>query len=161
MKEIQLTQGKVALVDDEDFDYLYQWKWYACKSGNTFYANRYDKNLNNKKIKIYMHRFITKNINKKMHTDHINRNGLDNRKINLRICTNSQNSSNRGLQINNTTGFKGVYYAKNINKFRAIIVVNRIKKTLGSYIDPIDAARAYNNAAQKYHGEFANLNKID
>ena len=160
MKEIQLTQGKVALVDDEDYEYLMQWKWFANKKGSTFYAVR-SLHSNNVRKTIFMHRLITNNINTKMQTDHLNGNGLDNRKINLRICTTSQNSMNRGLQINNTTGFKGVNYDKFSNKFRAQIRVNNIYKNLGYYIDPKDAARAYNAAAQKYHGEFANLNKID
>jgi hypothetical protein len=159
-KEIQLTQGKVALVDDEDYEYLMQWKWFANKKGSTFYAVR-SLHSNNVRKTIFMHRLITNNINTKMQTDHLNGNGLDNRKINLRICTTSQNSMNRGLQINNTTGFKGVNYDKFSNKFRAQIRVNNIYKNLGYYIDPKDAARAYNEAAIKYHGEFANLNKID
>tara|TARA_R110000868_G_scaffold146432_1_gene367237 strand:- start:666 stop:1151 length:486 start_codon:yes stop_codon:yes gene_type:complete len=160
MKEIQLTQGKVALVDDEDYDYLMQWKWFANKKGSTFYAVR-SLHSNNVRKTIFMHRLITNNINTKMQTDHLNGNGLDNRKINLRICTTSQNSMNRGLQINNTTGFKGVNYDKFSNKFRAQIRVNNIYKNLGYYIDPKDAARAYNEAAIKLHGEFANLNKIE
>ena len=159
MKEIQLTQGKVALVDDEDYEYLMQWKWFANKKGSTFYAVR-SLHSNNVRKTIFMHRLITNNINTKMQTDHLNGNGLDNRKINLRICTTSQNSMNRGLQINNTTGFKGVNYDKFSNKFRAQIRVNNIYKNLGYYIDPKDAARAYNEAAIKFHGEFANLNKI-
>jgi hypothetical protein len=159
MKEIQLTQGKVALVDDEDYEYLMQWKWFANKKGSTFYAVR-SLHSNNVRKTIFMHRLITNNINTKMQTDHLNGNGLDNRKINLRICTTSQNSMNRGLQINNTTGFKGVNYDKFSNKFRAQIRVNNIYKNLGYYIDPKDAARAYNAAAIKLHGEFAKLNEI-
>ena len=159
MKEILLTQGKVALVDDEDYEYLMQWKWFANKKGSTFYAVR-SLHSNNVRKTIFMHRLITNNINTKMQTDHLNGNGLDNRKINLRICTTSQNSMNRGLQINNTTGFKGVNYDKFSNKFRAQIRVNNIYKNLGYYIDPKDAARAYNAAAIKLHGEFAKLNEI-
>ena len=160
MKEIQLTQGKVALVDDDMYEYLNQWKWQVNKNGNKFYAVT-SWLINGKYRTINMHRLITNNKNTKMHTDHINGDGLDNRKINLRICTTSQNSMNRGLQINNTTGFKGVNYDKFSNKFRAQIRVNNIYKNLGYYIDPKDAARAYNAAAIKLHGEFANLNKID
>jgi hypothetical protein len=163
MKEIQLTQGKVALVDDDMYEYLNQWKWQANKNGNKFYAKRSIKVSQGKQKTISMHRFITKNINPKMHTDHLNGNGLDNRKINLRICTNSQNAMNQSKQINNTSGYKGVSYYKNsINKkWMATIKLNNIKIYLGLFIDPKDAASAYNAAAIKFYGEFAKLNKID
>ncbi len=162
MKEIQLTQGKVALVDDEDYEYLNQYKWYANKNANTFYAVR-NLSINKKNdSKIFMHRFITNNMNPKMHTDHFNGNGLDNRKINLRICTNSQNAMNQTKQINNTSGYKGVTYFKNTSnkKWMAAITVNKKRFYLGVYIDIKDAARAYNEAAIKLYGEFAKLNEI-
>jgi hypothetical protein len=95
-----------------------------------------------------------------MHTDHINGNGLDNRIINLRICTQSQNLRNRGASINNKTGYKGVSYDKKSNKFKAQIRVNKKNITLLTTNNLIDAARAYNNAAIKYFGEFAQLNVI-
>lgn len=159
-KEIQLTQGKVAIVDDSDFEYLNQYKWHALKIGNTFYAARTITVIKNKHKLLLMHRFITNNIDTKMHTDHINGEGLDNRKINLRICTATQNLMNRGVQINNKTGYKGVSYDKKLNKYRAQIRINKVTKNLGYYIDPIDAARVYNTAAIKYYGEFAQLNII-
>ena len=160
-KEIKLTQGKVALVDDNMFEYLSQWKWYVYKCGNKFYAARNIKISKGKIRLILMHRFITDNKNTKMHTDHINGNGLDNRIINLRICTHSQNSINRGAPINNKTGYKGVSYDKKSNKFKAQIRVNKKNITLLTTNNLIDAARAYNQAAQKYHGEFAKLNILD
>ena len=160
MKEIQLTQGKVALVDDEDYDYLMKWKWHAVKYSNNFYAARTQKICEGKKTAILMHRVIINNKNTKMHTDHINGNGLDNRKINLRICTHSQNLMNRGASINNKIRYKGVSYIEKINKFRVQIMVNKKNTTIGYYINPIDAARAYNEAAIKFHQEFANLNEI-
>jgi hypothetical protein len=156
-KEIKLTQGKVAIVDDEDFEYLNQFKWQAHKNGNKFYAVT-SLLINNKYRTKMMHRLIANNKNKKMHTDHINGDGLDNRKINLRICTHSQNLMNRGPQANNKTGYKGVCYDKRINKFRATISITGINKNLGCYINPVDAARAYNTAAIKYYCEFAQLN---
>ena len=159
MKEIQLTQGKVALVDDDMYEYLNQWKWQVNKNGNKFYAIT-TLHINGKCKTTFMHRLISNNKNTKMHTDHINGDGLDNRKINLRICTHSQNLMNRGPQANNKTGYKGVSYDKNLNKFRATISINGINKNLGSYINLIDAARTYNAAALKYYGEFAKLNVI-
>jgi hypothetical protein len=161
-KEIQLTQGKVAIVDDEDFDYLNQWKWYVNEwKGGKYYAVRNVRK--NKKYIGYesMHRLLSNNNDKKLVTDHINGNTLDNRKSNLRICSISENCKNSIVQKNNKTGFKGVRYRKDNNKYRAEIYNNNIRYNLGTFIDPIDAARAYNDAALKYHGEFANLNIID
>ena len=159
-KEIQLSQGKVAIVDDEDFEYLNQWKWHVIKSDNIFYAKRNIKRYTGKQTQISMHRLIM-NPDKYMKIDHIDRDGLNNQKNNLRICTNSQNCMNRILHSNNKSGFKGVYFCKQHNKFRARVCINKINKHIGLYIDAKDAARAYNAAAIKYHGEFANLNKID
>ena len=158
-KEIQLTQGKVAIIDDEDFEYLNQFKWHTVENCNNFYAKTSMKNNRGKKIS--MHRLLTKNINTKMHTDHINGNGLDNRKINLRICTHSENLRNRKKNVNNKSGYKGVSLDKNLNKFRCKLYMNGKAIHIGYFINPKDAARAYNDAALKYHGEFAHLNKID
>ena len=161
-KEIQLTQGKVAIVDDEDHKYLNQWKWCLRPTGNgIFYAIRGFRNHKKSKVKsISMHRQIM-NPAKGYVIDHIDGNTLNNQKINLRICTQSQNCSNQKISIKNTTGFKGVQFNKIHNKYYSKITVNRKNIYLGSFIDPIDAAKAYNDAALKYHGEFANLNKID
>tara|TARA_R110000868_G_scaffold22844_2_gene93185 strand:- start:1428 stop:1913 length:486 start_codon:yes stop_codon:yes gene_type:complete len=161
MKEIQLTQGKVALIDDEDYEYLNQWKWYVQKWNVGFYAVR---NIRvNKKYGGYvsMHRLITNNYDKNLITDHINGNTLDNRKLNLRICTYSDNNKNRNIAKNNLSGYKGVSYINQFNKYKAQIGINKKTIYLGLFTDPIDAARAYNEAAIKYHGEFANINKID
>ena len=161
-KEIKLTQGKVAIVDDDMYDYLNQWKWYASKSKNSFYVHRVLKRINGKQIKTSMHRFIMKP-EKGFVIDHLDGNGLNNQKNNLRICTFGQNGMNRGSQSNNKCGFKGVHFFKNTtNKnWIAKICYNRKIIHLGTFIDPIEAARAYNDAALKYHGEFAKLNKID
>jgi ribosomal 50S subunit-recycling heat shock protein len=155
MKEIQLTQGKVALVDDEDYEYLNQWKWHIHNSRGYYYAAR---NINGGKL--FMHRAIIKPT-KDVFIDHVNRLTLDNTKINLRICTKAENCRNRKISTLNTSGYKGVAYIKNLNKYRATIRFNNKQMHLGYYIIPIDAARAYNEAAIKFHGEFANLNKIE
>ena len=160
MKEIQLTQGKIALVDDENYEYLNQWKWYARKSrNNNYYAGRYFYIKKGFRIYISMHTDIL-NPNKQFIIDHINNNGLDNRKINLRICTNAENMKNRPLYKNNSSGFKGVNWSIKSKKWYAYIRNNKIMYNLGCYINVKDAAKAYNNAAIKFHGEFANLNKI-
>jgi len=159
-KEIILTQGKVAIVDDEDFEYLNQWKWFANLKGKKFYVGRNISMFNGKQTKICMHRFIM-NPEKGMVIDHLDGNSLNNQKNNLRICTQAENNRNRNFNINNTSGFKGVYWHKISSKWMAYIRINKKRLYLGIYTDPIDAARSYNEAALKYHGEFANLNKID
>ena len=162
MKEIQLTQGKVALVDDDMYEYLNQWKWYASGSHGKFYARR-NLRINKKYLGcILMHRLIVKNTDSKMHTDHFNGDTLDNRKENLRICTASENLRNRKKHYNNKSGYKGVgKYDNNKLKFRSYITYEKKRVHIGYYNTEKEAARAYNEAAIKYHGEFANLNKID
>ena len=159
-KEIILTQGKVAIVDDEDYDYLNQWKWFASNRNGKFYVVRNITVSKNKKTIIYMHRIIMKPP-LGMIVDHINHDTFDNRKINLRICTHAENMRNSKININNKSGYKGVSYQENRNNYRAQIKFNNKTINIGDFIDPIDAARAYNAAALKYHGEFAHLNKID
>ena len=89
-----------------------------------------------------------------------NGNGLDNRKANLRICSNSQNQANRGVGKNNTSGFKGVWFDNRVLRWRAAIQVLKKRIQLGKFDLKEDAARAYNKAATKYFGEFALLNRI-
>jgi len=159
-KEIILTQGKVAIVDDDMYDYLNQWKWHAKKSSGNYYAKR---NIRiNKKYAGYvlMHRLLM-DVEKYLYIDHVDGCSLNNQKNNLRICTHAENMRNKKLHTNNTSGFKGVYWNKHNKKWMAFIRINYKQLHLGLFIDPIDAARAYNAAAIKFHGEFANLNKID
>ena len=160
-KEIKLTQGKVAIVDDEMYDYLNQWKWFANKQKNDkFYVGRRILVSNKKQSTIWMHRFIM-NPKKGMVIDHLDGNPLNNQKNNLRICTQSENLRNRNCNINNTSGFKGVYWHKITKKWMSYITINKKSLYLGIYTNPIKAAFAYNEAAIKYHGKFANINKID
>lgn len=155
MKEIPLTQGKVALVDDEDFDYINQWKWYCQKShGLSFYAIR-----NSEGGIRMMHRLIM-NASVNIYIDHKDMDGLNNCRDNLRFATLSQNQHNRGKLRNNTSGFKCVSYNKQKGKWEAYIEYNNKKYHLGLYEIIELAALAYNEAALKYHGEFARLNVI-
>jgi hypothetical protein len=160
MKEIQLTQGKVALVDDDMYDELNQFKWYANNLKGKFYAVR-NLRINKKYVKsILMHRFIM-STNNGLVVDHLNGITLDNRKCNLRNCTHSENLKNQKISIKNTSGYKGVSWNKNHKSYEVRIKNNNITIQIGNFKNIIDAARAYNAAAIKYHGEFANLNKID
>jgi len=151
-KSIPLTRGKFALVDDDDYEYLNQWKWHLKKG----YALR----SKNDKPRIIMHRLIM-NTPLGMETDHINHNKLDNRKENLRICTNNENHYNLKMRKNNSTGYKGVCLKRKTNKYFAQICHNYKDIHLGYFASPMDAAKAYNEAAIKYYGKFANLNIIN
>lgn len=115
MKRIPLTQGKVALVSDEDYEYLMQWKWYARRAGKTFYAGRHVR-LKLKQKVFHMHRVIAERLGILEAPDHKDRNGLNNQRSNLRAATISQNKANRGRNKNNTSGYKGVYWDKERKK---------------------------------------------
>jgi hypothetical protein len=155
MKKIKLTQNQYTLVDDADFDTLNQFKWYADKQGKNFYAKRNSKTINGKQMIILMHRFIMKTP-KGMHTDHIDGNGLNNQRSNLRICTRSENLRNQGKQSDNSSGFKGVSFFKRNKKWVAQIMVNGKYIYLGYFTDKEKASNAYITACKKYHKEFAN-----
>ena len=156
MKRIELTQNKYALVDDNDFGYLNQWKWYAVQYPHSWYAVRQHRRIDGKQRTIRMHRELIK-VKKNEQIDHINHNGLDNRRENLRICNLSQNKANSIRYQSNTSGFKGVHYHG--KKWQARISYNNKRISLGHFSSLNEAARAYNKAALKYHGVFANLNK--
>lgn len=155
MKEIQLTQGKVAIVDDEDFEWLNQWKW--CVNGDG-YAHRHAQMVNGKQTKVKMHREILGLIKgDSKDCDHINGNRIDNRRENLMVCKRSENSHNQKISIDNTSGFKGVYWDKPYKKWRARILINNKRKHLGYFTTPEEAHSACCEAAIKYYGEFANF----
>jgi hypothetical protein len=156
MKEIKLTQGKVAIVDDDDFDYLSQFKWCANKHGKTFYAERADYSHGKPKI-LYMHRVIIQTPSN-MQVDHIDFNGLNNMKVNLRNCTHSQNIMNQRPNLNNSSKYKGVWWNKEKNKYHSQIRANQKRISIGYFTNEEDAAKAYDKIAKIYHGEFANLN---
>ena len=152
-KEILLTQGKVTLVDDENFEFLNQWKWYHHQG----YACRALHRINHKQPHIFMHRVII-NTPLGMETDHINQNRLDNRKENLRACTGTQNAHNKKIDSLNTSGYKGVCWHKYVKKWVAQIGINKTRKHIGYFNTAEDAARAYDELAKIHYGEFANLN---
>ena len=142
---IELATGEEVLVDAEDFERVSQHKWQIHPKG---YA---------KGRLQYMHRFIM-NAPKNMQIDHINDNKLDNRKSNLRLCTNAQNQMSKGLQSNNTSGYRGVYWDKKHNRWGSIIKFNQKQIRLGFYDDVKEAARVYDSKAKELFKDFARLN---
>lgn len=158
MKQIALTQGKCALVDNADFDFLNQWKWCALKNRNKFYAVRGSVDGNGKRILIPMHRQILGLSDPKALGDHKDGNGLNNQRENLRSCTNAENLRNRPYTVNSKTLHKGVYWDKSHNCFKVQICTSGHQKHIGHFKSIEDAAKAYDEAAKRLHGEFAHLN---
>jgi hypothetical protein len=155
VKEIILKRGQIALVDDEDYERVNKLKWYAEKRRNTFYARAYNP-ITRKPIR--MHRFILNPKNNER-IDHINNNGLDGRRCNMRIATNAQNLMNVAKRLNGSSSkYKGVYWYKRYNKWGSHIGVDGKTIHLGFFINEIDAAHAYDNAAKRLFGGYAWLN---
>lgn len=151
MKKIKLTHERFALVDNEDFELVKNYKW--CVNGCNMVCSRIKGKF------ITLHRFIMMPPKDK-DIDHINGNRLDNQRINLRICTRSQNCANRNSTKPNKSGYRGVIFRESSKKWRAIIRVKQKTIHLGLYFNKLEAAKQYNQAAIKYFGEFARLNPI-
>lgn len=149
MKKIELNHGKFALVDDEDYEFLNQWKWRFGKNG---YASRTQYlgggKKHQKQVGIYMHKLVNKTP-QGFHTDHINHNKLDNRKCNLRTTTCSQNMMNQSLSKINKSGHKGVSWYK--NAWVSEIGANGVKIYLGRFSNIDDAVKARQEAELRYH----------
>lgn len=170
MKEIKLTQGKVALVDDEDYDYLSQWKWCAKKGTNTFYARKSTWDKREKKYSCeIMHRLIM-NAPEGSLIDHVDHNGLNNQKANLRICTKQQNQQNRIAKgkskylgvwphIDKKRRKEGSVYVW--KRWASKIMISGKLINLGLFKSETLAALAYDCAARKHFKEFANPNFRD
>ncbi len=155
MKQIPLTQGKFALVDDKDFEWLSRWKWYYLSNQDRGGYARSNIELAEGKWKnISMHHLIMGMPNEEI--DHKNGNGIDNQKHNLRLSTTSQNQANRGKQRNNQSGFKGVTFDR--NKWRVAITLKGRVYYLGKFSNIYEAARAYDKKAIELFGEFAQTN---
>jgi AP2 domain/HNH endonuclease len=159
MKEIALTKGYVTQVDDEDCEWLMQWKW------RVFLGKRsgpYARRDSNRRF-IWMHREILSRklgrpLSSEEHVDHGDIDGLNNRRGNLRLATEAQNHFNRSQQKNNQSGFMGVSWHKRHKKWQAQIQKDGRRYTLGFFDDPVKAAHAYDDAARELHGRFASTN---
>jgi HNH endonuclease/AP2 domain len=160
MKRIKLTQGQYTIVDDEHYDYLMQWKWWAhwFPQMQQFYAER-GKHIDGKLKTFSMHRVLMGEP-KGQDVDHKNGNCLDNRIENLRVCSHSENGHNRGLSTRNTSGFMGVSFEKRgwRIRWRARIRIDGRLISLGRFRTPQEAAHARDKAALEYRGGFARLN---
>lgn len=155
MKQIPLTKGYFTKVDDCDYDFLMEWKWRYHKG----YAARTTTVAEGRKW-IYMHRLIL-DTPQGMETDHINEDGLDNQRLNLRICTHAQNRMNVGKYKGiYHSKYKGVTWHKHNKIWKAQIKEDGRCKQIGGFYTQEEAALAWNEAAIRVHGTFANLNEV-
>lgn len=154
-RSILLSKGMYAIVDAADYEWLTQWHWRAerGKGNRTFYAARRERLPSGKSSRVTMHQLLCGK-----GCDHIDGDGLNNRRVNLRLATNSQNLANRRIFTVNTSGYKGVAWNKNCGKWQAQIGIEGKTHYLGLHVRVEDAAIAYDEAARKLFGEFARLN---
>lgn len=150
--QIKLTKGKYTIVDADTYEWASKLKWYASNWKTGFYATR-RKGKNNTSL----HREIMQ-APKGLMVDHINGDTLDNRKCNLRLCSNKENQRNQKLQLRSTSGYKGVHWHKCNDKWIVNIKVDGKLIHLGYFTDVIEGAKAYDKAALFYFGSFANIN---
>jgi hypothetical protein len=162
-RRIPLTRGEYALVDPADYSRLSQYKWHIVGARGTFYAVRNTgQQRGQKRIVVKMHREILK-VPDGMFVDHINHNGLDNRRANLRPATQAQNARNRrkGHRDCYHSNYKGLTWYRREKRWGVRVMVDSKSKFIGYFENELDAAKAYDKAARKYHGEYASLNFTD
>lgn len=157
MKEIPLTKGYVAVVDDEDYEKISRHRWYVNLNKRRQYAHRQYR-YRGKQVLVLMHRLII-NAPKGKNVDHIDGDGLNNQKSNLRLCTQAQNLWNQCRWSKNglSRRYKGVQRDQK-GKWAVFISINGVTHRLGRYAHEIAAAREYDKLARLLHGEFAFLN---
>lgn len=155
MKTIKLTNHKITIVDDRDYDFINQWKWHANKRGNTWRCPRRNSETCGKVTHWCMARIIL-DAPKGKQVDHINGNPLDNRRANLRLCSQAENARNRRMQ--RPGKYKGVH--PNNSNWMAVIKTNGHLRYIGTYKTQVEAAIAYNKEAILMFGDFARLNRI-
>lgn len=157
MKAIQVTGNFTTLVDDQDYEFLSQYRWCFTKTprSHTVYARRFIS----KGVYALMHRDIL-GVGKGEYVDHIDGNGLNNQRSNLRLCNQSANGGNSQKHRISSSRYKGVSYNARRKKWYAYICPNRTYVHLGVFMEEREAALAYNRAAVEYFGEFARLNEV-
>jgi len=155
-KQIPLTKGQFALIDDEDYERVGQYKWTLDKNG---YAVRKAGGRKNPK-KLMLHRFILE-APAGHDVDHINRDSLDNTRANLRICTRSQNNANRISLPGSSSQYKGVSWNRNRQRWQVFQCAYGNRRYLGYFVSEAEAAIAYDDAAYESFGDFARLNFPD
>jgi hypothetical protein len=157
-RRINLGEGEWTKVDEKDYYKYGKYKWVGCVCEKRLYAARLQREMIYGRLKgVFLHREIM-NAPKGVLIDHENRDKLDNRSTNLRPATHSQNSCNRPKRANTSSRYLGVTLDRRCGRWEAQIVYQRKRIRLGRFDNEIDAARAYDEAAKKYHGQFAQLN---
>jgi len=156
-REIPLTQGHVATVDKEDYIELMKYSWYAFWNGAQWYARTNIKNSEGKHRGILMHRFLL-SAEKGDFVDHRNLDGRDNRRKNIRLCTQQQNTFNKKPRKNSSSRYKGVYWCKDKKRWKASASLSGKVYGLGSFKCEVAAARVYDRFAIEHHGDFVRLN---
>ena len=156
---IPLTQGKHARINESDYGRVSLIEWYAIKQHGAFYAGSQISDENGKKVQISMHRWIL-NASPEVEVDHIDGDGLNNTRANIRIAKHKDNAKNRKLHRNNTSGYKGVSWHKRSQMWMAYITSDKKRRHLGYFFDLDEAARVYNAAASALHGTFARPNSL-
>lgn len=155
MKTLFTMDGTAVLLDDEDYEAFRIYQWQTLPNGYISRATVRDR----RRKSVYLHKEIVKKAyGYEGEVDHKNGIHRDNQKSNLRPATSSQNKMNQRLRLDNLTGYKGVHYAARENKYRAQICFRGTRIHLGNFTNLTLAAQAYDEAAKKYHGEFAFLN---
>lgn len=150
-----LRKDKFSVIDMVDYNKVKKYNWYAKHQyGDKYYA-RTKLPLTGKFI--YMHRLIM-DIGPNQICDHIDNDGLNNVRENIRICSYADNNRNKSINKNNKSGYKGIYWSPRHEKYRASIGLNKKNKHLGYFKCPLDAANAYDRAAKKYFKQFAKTN---
>ena len=155
--EIELPCGKAVPIDREDLWLVQQHRWYAASHNtHTWYAVAGTGLPDGRRAWVYMHRLILGLTDPSVLVDHISGDGLDNRRVNLRTCSRSENARNSRKRVNNTSGFKGVSWQKGRGKWKAQISVAGKNRHLGLFNTAAEAHSAYCRAADELHGEFRN-----
>jgi hypothetical protein len=159
LKTIEMKSGAVVLLDDEDHEVLSAYRWFARPGRHTCYAMR-KRRVGGKDIVVLMHRQIMA-APAGLVVDHIDGNGLNNQRSNLRLCTSAENIRNQPKRRVTPSRYKGVFVCGTTGRWFVKILAHNRQIFLGRFASEHAAARAYNEAAQQFFGEFANLNVID